>query len=168
MEAKCPKTFDPIITRFFSWLTVSRSQSDVEEMESSLDISFEFFARSPTAEVELTKTKYERHFFHSQIFRHSILLLTESPIDDTLLSSSSLADNRNVSKQTNDSDSSKKSNGTVFLCEEKNEMAGSKIPDVPFVPKTIFSNFNSSNATLGTYEVREKILKSLKQRVPVE
>ncbi|KAK6108548.1 B-box zinc finger family protein [Brugia pahangi] len=158
----------PCQRRQKSWLTVSRSQSDVEEMESSLDISFEFFARSPTAEVELTKTKYERHFFHSQIFRHSILLLTASPFDDTLLSSSSLADDRNVSKQTNDSDSSKKSNGTVFLCEEKNEMTGSKIPEVPFVPKTIFSNFNSSNATLGTYEVREKILKSLKQRVPVE
>uniref|UniRef100_A0AAF5PT37 RING finger protein 207 n=1 Tax=Wuchereria bancrofti TaxID=6293 RepID=A0AAF5PT37_WUCBA len=158
----------PCQRRQKSWLTVSRSQSDVEEMENSLDISFEFFARSSTAEVELTKMEYERHFFRPQIFRHSILLLIASPFDDTLLSSSSLADDSNVSKQANDSDPNKRSNDTVFLCEEKNEMAGSKIPEVPFVPKTVFSNLNSSNATLGTYEVREKVLESLKQRVPVE
>lgn len=46
-------------------------------------------------------------------------------------------------------------------------MTGSNIPDVPFVPRIIFSNLNSPNAILGTYEVREKVLESLKQKVPI-
>lgn len=55
----------------------------------------------------------------------------------------------------------------IVCCEERNEMAGPKIPEVPFVPKTIFANLNSPNTALGTYEVREKVLESLKQRVPI-
>lgn len=44
---------------FFSSLNSSRSQSEADEMESSLDDSFEFVAESPTAEVELTKVECE-------------------------------------------------------------------------------------------------------------
>lgn len=46
-------------------------------------------------------------------------------------------------------------------------MSSSTIPQVPFVPKTIFANLNNSNTTLGTYEAREKVLESLKQRIPL-
>lgn len=57
--------------QLFSWLTCSRSQSDADKIENSLDISFEFFAGSPGAEAELTKVEYEvkvKLIFFSRFF----------------------------------------------------------------------------------------------------
>ncbi|EFO28302.1 hypothetical protein LOAG_00195 [Loa loa] len=158
----------PCQRRHKGWLVGSRNQSDADEMESSLDISFEFFAGSSAAEAELTKAEYELRFCRSQLFRRPTLLPTALPFNDTLPSSiSSLPNDTHISNQINDVDLSKKKENIAIHCEERNEMANSKIPEVPFVPKTIFANLNSLNTTRGTYEVREKVLESLKQRVPI-
>ncbi|VDO62450.1 unnamed protein product, partial [Onchocerca flexuosa] len=155
----------PCQRRHKNWLTSSRSQSDADEMESSLDISFEFFARSPATDVDFTKVEYEHRFCRSQLFLCSTLLPIMPSFKDTSSSSSSsnssLPDDGHISNQINSTDLCR------IRCEERNEMIGSKIPEVPFVPKTIFANLNSPNTILGTYEVREKVLKSLKQRVSV-
>ncbi|VDK62385.1 unnamed protein product [Onchocerca ochengi] len=152
----------PCQRRHKSWLTSSRSQSDADEMESSLDISFEFFARCPAIEVDLIKVEYEHRFCHSQLFLCSTLPPITSSFKDTLSSSNgSLPDDSCISNQISSTDLCR------IRCEERNEMIGLKIPEVPFIPKTIFANLNSSNTMLGTYEVREKVLKSLKQRVPI-
>ncbi|KAM3717006.1 putative RING finger protein [Dirofilaria immitis] len=122
------------------WLNSSKSQCNAHEVESSLDISFEFFARCPTAEVEFTKVECE---------------------DILILSNSSLWNDSHISKQITDADLCR------THCEERNEISGSKIPEVPFVPKTIFANLNTVSTTRGTYEMREKVLESLKQRVSI-
>ncbi|VDK79713.1 unnamed protein product [Litomosoides sigmodontis] len=152
------------------WMTNSRARSDADEMEILLEISFEFFAEAPAAEAELIKVECERRFCHSQLFHHSVLLLTVSSFNDKnilSLSSGSFADDSHISKQMSDKDLNRKIESSVIRCEEKSEMIGSKIPEVPFVPKTIFSNLNSPNPSLGTYEVREKVLENLKQKVPL-
>uniref|UniRef100_A0A158Q8V2 RING finger protein 207 n=1 Tax=Elaeophora elaphi TaxID=1147741 RepID=A0A158Q8V2_9BILA len=160
----------PCQRRRKGWVTGSRSQSDADEMEILLDISFEFFAKSPTAEAELTKVEYEYRFCRSQSFHRSSLLPTVSLFeheDAVPSSSSSLLNDNHISKHTSDADLRRKSGDIVIHCEERNETTGSKIPEVPFVPRTIFANLNSPNTTLGTYEVREKVLESLKQRIPL-
>uniref|UniRef100_A0A915PLT4 Uncharacterized protein n=1 Tax=Setaria digitata TaxID=48799 RepID=A0A915PLT4_9BILA len=144
-------------------LTGSRSQSDGDEMENSVDVSFEFVAKSLTSEVRIAKMVYERRFCCSELFCFSSSLSTVSPFKDTSPQSNSLSfDDQQLPKQIDNEDLSRTN------CEGKSQLAYSKIPEVPFVPKTIFANLNSQkNTTLGTYEAREKVLESLKQRIPV-
>ncbi|VDN42762.1 unnamed protein product [Gongylonema pulchrum] len=134
------------IVRFFRSLTGSRSQSDADEMENSLDDSFEFVAESAVAEVELTRVECKHRLYRSQPFR----LSTPLPIESS---------NNNVVQRA--------SSSLPDRYEEKQDLTSSTVPQVPFVPKAIFTNLNHLNATLGTYEAREKVLESLKQRIPL-
>ncbi|VDM98425.1 unnamed protein product [Thelazia callipaeda] len=137
----------------------SRSQSDVDEMENSLDDSFEFVAKSPAAEVELTKV--EQQFCRSVPFRLSSSLPVVFNCKDTFPSaSSSSPDDNHILITVDDTQVDRD-------CKDEKIILSSKIPQVPFVPKAIFANLNGSSSTLGTYEVREKVLESLKQRIPV-
>ncbi|VDK46736.1 unnamed protein product [Anisakis simplex] len=148
-------------------LRCSKSQSDPEDVESSMDDSFEFIAESHSAEAETTKFECEHTLCRSQPLRLSTPVpMVSKPIHSNQPTSSSLPDDEQLSKRISDLHLS--SAATCRRCQKDGgcgEPRGAPvIPRVPFVPTTIFANF--ANKSPGTWEAREKLFESIKRKVP--
>ncbi|KHN82874.1 putative RING finger protein -like protein [Toxocara canis] len=142
----------------------SKSQSDPEDIESSMDDSFEFIAESASAEVETTKFECEHTLCRSQPLRLSAPLPVLSKQEEPARrASSSLPDDEQLSKRISDIHLS-----TAAKCQpcQDQKSGAPTIPRVPFIPTTIFAGISNAPSTLGAWEVREKLFESIKQKVP--
>uniref|UniRef100_A0A915AEQ5 RING finger protein 207 n=5 Tax=Parascaris univalens TaxID=6257 RepID=A0A915AEQ5_PARUN len=128
----------------------SKSQSDPEEFESSMDDSFEFIAESSFAEAETTKFECEHTLCRSQPLRLSTPIPMRSKEEERRSpSSSSLPDDEQLSKRV--SEINLTSGAKCLPCENRKNGAPI-IPKVPFVPKTLFDGLSTTCGTLGAWE----------------
>uniref|UniRef100_A0A0N5AG06 RING-type domain-containing protein n=1 Tax=Syphacia muris TaxID=451379 RepID=A0A0N5AG06_9BILA len=143
--------------------TGSRSQSDVEEIESSMDDSFEFVAEASSAEAGTVK-----HYYCKLDGLHlstPVSVPNSSRKSETVFSIS-LPDADQLSAGTFCGDNLSVGNLSSNRCNiiKSVQSNSSKIPIAPLVPKAIFTAITGTSTT-GTYESRERVLASLMEKV---